>query len=71
MPYNLYFIKKFVIYINIEIYITIFSIKYIFKYIFKGDDRIIISYWFIKDKIEKHLFGRYIRSTQAAIRIIK
>ena len=69
VPYNPYLIKKFVAHINTEICMTIFSIKYMFKYMFKGDDRITVGYRFTGDEIEKHLSGRYIGSTQAAMRI--
>ncbi len=37
--YNLYLIRKYNVYINIEIYIIVKTVKYIYKYIYKGSDK--------------------------------
>ncbi|RUS16258.1 LOW QUALITY PROTEIN: hypothetical protein BC937DRAFT_91431 [Endogone sp. FLAS-F59071] len=41
IPYNPYLSAKYGIYINIEIAISITSVKYLYKYIYKGGDHII------------------------------
>ena len=43
IPYNLIMTLKYMVYINIEIYITIKVIKYIIKYVNKGLDLISIQ----------------------------
>ena len=59
MPYNLYLLRRFSSYINVEIYSIITIIKYVFKYIFKNYNLAQIN---IKDrnKTKAYLDSRYI-----------
>ena len=43
VPYNPYLSRKYRVYINIEIYITIKAVKYIYKYIYKGPDKVTLE----------------------------
>ena len=38
VPYNPYLCQKYNAHINVEICVTIKSVKYIYKYVFKGHD---------------------------------
>lgn len=39
VPYNPYLLIKYNVYINVEIYINVKAILYVFKYVYKGFDR--------------------------------
>lgn len=41
--YNLFFLFKYIVYINVEICISVFVVKYFYKYIYKGLDWVMVS----------------------------
>ncbi len=55
--YNLYLICKYNAYINVEIYITVKAIKYIYKYIYKRSDKTTVEIWGQNrlNEVEMHL----------------
>jgi hypothetical protein len=59
VSYNPYLIRRYKVYINVEICITVQAIKYIHKYIYKERDRATLK---IADtnKIRRYVTCRYI-----------
>jgi hypothetical protein len=57
VPYNPYLAAKYNCHINVEIYSTVLSVKYLYKYVYKGHDRATVSVGTSSkiDKIEKCL----------------
>ncbi|KAG1174345.1 hypothetical protein G6F71_004979 [Rhizopus microsporus] len=65
VPYNPYLTKKYKIHINVEVCISIQTIKYVNKYVYKGSDRTTLDIEDTQDKIKKYLHSRYIEPSEA------
>jgi hypothetical protein len=63
VPYNPYLIRRYKAHINVEIYITVQAVKYIYKYIYKGRDRAILEIA-DTDEIRRYVICRYISPSQ-------
>jgi hypothetical protein len=61
VPYNPYLIRRYKAHINVEICITVQTIKYIYKYVYKGRDKAILKI-VNTDKIWRYVTCRYINS---------
>src|SRR6266536_1404355 len=64
VSYNPFLIRFFKVYINVEVYITVKAVKYIYKYIYKGHDKATLQIHKI-DKIPRYVTCRYINPAQA------
>jgi hypothetical protein len=64
VPYNLYLIRRYKAYINVEICTTVQAIKYIYKYVYKGRDKATLEI-VNTDKIKRYVTCRYIGPSQA------
>ena len=85
IPYNPFLSMKYKTHINVGIYSTISTIKYLYKYIYKGHDRVTIKLQMmshakgqrtlhdpingIVDEIYKYLDARYVSTSKACWRI--
>jgi ATP-dependent DNA helicase PIF1 len=70
VPYNLYLIRRYKAYINVEICITVQAIKYIYKYVYKERDKAILEIA-NTDKIKRYIICRYIGLSQAIWGLLK
>ena len=43
VPYNRFLLLKFTAHINVEIYSTVNSVKYLYKYVYQGHDRAVVD----------------------------
>ena len=59
VSYNLYLIRRYKAYINVEICTTVQAIKYIHKYVYKGRDKAILEIA-DTDEIKRYVTCRYI-----------
>ena len=72
VPYNPYLCHKYDCHINVEICLSIRSVKYLYKYVYKGPDRAMVS---IVDKtdekneIVKYLNTRYVSAIEGCWRL--
>jgi hypothetical protein len=64
VPYNLYLIRRYKAYINVEVCTTVQAIKYIHKYVYKERDKAILKIA-NTDKIKRYVTCRYIGLSQA------
>jgi hypothetical protein len=64
VSYNLYLIRRYKTHINVEIYIIVQAIKYIYKYIYKERDKATLEIA-NTDKIRRYVTYRYISPSQA------
>jgi hypothetical protein len=64
VSYNLYLIRRYKAYINVEICTTVQAIKYIHKYVYKGRDKAILEIA-DTDEIKRYMTCRYIGPFQA------
>ena len=70
IPYCLYLSIKYRTHINIKVYASVRSVKYIYKYIYKGNDR--TTLWLTDgNKVSQYLQGRYIGPFKAIQRLFK
>ena len=69
VSYNLYLCQKYNCHINVEIYLSIWSIKYLYKYIYKRSDRAIIKIGNPKNEIEQYINARYVSAIEACWRL--
>ena len=67
VPYNPYLSYKYRCHINIEICVSVKSIKYLFKYVYKGHD--CASVTIERDTIKQYLDARYLCAPEAAHRL--
>ena len=51
VPYNLYLLQKYCLYINVEICATVKAVKYIYKYIYKGADCTTLAIETMQDEV--------------------
>ena len=70
IPYSLYLTAKYHTYINVKVYASIKSVKYIHKYIYKGSDRTTLRL-IDSNKVSQYLQGRYIGPSKAIWRLFK
>ncbi len=70
VSYNPFLIYFFKIHINVEVCITIKTVKYIYKYIYKGHDKATLQIYKI-DKITRYITCRYINLTQTIQSILE
>ncbi|CAG8626469.1 6309_t:CDS:2, partial [Funneliformis mosseae] len=63
--YNSYLCQKYDYHINVKIYLSIRSVKYLYKYVYKGPDYIIGSIKNLQDEITQHLNVRYVSAIEA------
>ena len=68
--YNLYLTTKYYTYINVEIYASVKSIKYIYKYIYKGNNYATLQL-IDGDKVSQYLQGYYIGPSKAIQQLFK
>ena len=74
VPYNPHLLMKFNCHMNVEVCITVKSVKYIFKYIHKGNGAAHIEIrqnYLNHDEILQHLNARYVGPHQAVFRIMQ
>ena len=69
VPYNAFLLLKYRCHINVEICVSIQSIKYLFKYVYKGHD--CASVTIERDSIKAYLDARYICAPEAAHRLFE
>ena len=63
VPYNPFLTRLLKIYINVEVCITIKTVKYIHKYIYKGHDKATLQIH-KTDEITRYMTCRYISPAQ-------
>ena len=68
VPYNPYLLLKYRCHINVEVCVSIKSIKYLFKYVHKGHDSASIVFK-ENDEVKQFLEARYVCPPEAAHRI--
>jgi hypothetical protein len=71
VPYNAYFSAKFCCHINMEVCVSIKSVKYVTKYIYKGPDLATVDVGGNRDEIKQYVDGRYIGPVEACWRIME
>ena len=73
VPYNPYLSRKYSAHINVEVCMSVKSIKYLYKYVYKGHDcaRIEFNEVYNHDEIKTFVDARYVIATQAAWRLLK
>ena len=69
VPYNPYLLLKYQCHINVEICVSIHSIKYLFKYVYKGHDCASIT--IERDSMKTFIDARYICAPEAAHRLFE
>ena len=70
VPYNPHLTAKYNTHINVEIYSTVTSVKYLYKYVYKGPDRIVArlessTSTDIIDEIKRFVDARYVSAAKA------
>ncbi|KAI5396483.1 hypothetical protein KIW84_062627 [Lathyrus oleraceus] len=73
VPYNPWLLLKYECHINVEIYSSIKSIKYLYKYVYKGSDRVAMevhkgSYM---DEVQQYVDARWICAPEALWKIFR
>ena len=74
VPYNPHLLIKFNYHMNVEVWTTVKSVKYIFKYIHLGNSAVHIEVrqkYLNHDEILQHLSARYVSPHQAVFRIMQ
>lgn len=71
VSYSPYLIKIYNTHINVKVYVSVKTIKYIYKYIYKGDEHITAELQNSVDEVLCHLNRRYISLQTAVWHILK
>ena len=69
VPYNAYLLLKYQCHINVEICVSIQSIKHLFKYVYKGHD--CASVTIERDSMKAYVDARYLCAPEAAHRLFE
>ena len=76
VPFNCYLSLKFNCHINVEIVVSVVSVKYIYKYITKGPDRCIMTFkpgeeTEVVNEVENFMNARYLGASECVLKIFK
>jgi len=64
VPHNPYLTKMFNAHINVEVFVDIRSVKYLFKYVYKGPNRVTMVITDPINEIQQYINARYLNATK-------